>query len=75
MIDHIGFALADAERSRLFHKVALAPPGINSPMIAAPRSRPARKAMARPHCGPIYYRAFGHDPDGNNIEAVCRAIS
>ena len=26
----------------------------------------------RPHYGPDYYGAFVLDPDGNNIEAVCR---
>jgi hypothetical protein len=26
----------------------------------------------RKDCGPSYYAAFLFDPDGNNIEAVCR---
>jgi catechol 2,3-dioxygenase-like lactoylglutathione lyase family enzyme len=26
----------------------------------------------RPHYGPDYYGAFVLDPDGNNVEAVCR---
>ncbi len=26
----------------------------------------------RPHYHPDYYGAFVFDPDGNNIEAVCR---
>ncbi|HZA49216.1 MAG TPA: VOC family protein [Myxococcaceae bacterium] len=25
----------------------------------------------RPDYGPTYYAAFVHDPDGNNVEAVC----
>ena len=27
----------------------------------------------RPQYHPDYYGAFVHDPDGNNIEAVCHA--
>ena len=29
----------------------------------------------RPHYSPNYYAAFVFDPDGNNVEAVCRATS
>ncbi len=129
MIDHIGFAVADAERSRLFYEVALAPLGISLLMTATPDQTEAggtahgfgsegkpffwvgdnektgegthvafavdtRAAVdafhaaalkaggrdngaagLRPHYGPTYYGAFVFDPDGNNIEAVCRAPS
>jgi catechol 2,3-dioxygenase-like lactoylglutathione lyase family enzyme len=127
MIDHVGFAVADAERSRLFYEAALAPIGIGLIMTVTPEQTEAggtaygfgsdgkpffwvgdnertgegtHIAFAvetraevdafhaaalkaggkdngapgpRPHYGPDYYGAFVHDPDGNNIEAVCRA--
>jgi catechol 2,3-dioxygenase-like lactoylglutathione lyase family enzyme len=127
MIDHVGFAVADAERSRLFYEAALAPIGIGLLMTVTPdqteaggtahgfgsEGKPffwvgdnervgegthiafavetraevdAFHAAAvraggedngapglRPHYGPTYYGAFVRDPDGNNIEAVCRA--
>jgi catechol 2,3-dioxygenase-like lactoylglutathione lyase family enzyme len=127
MIDHVGFAVADAERSRLFYQAALAPLGISLLMTVTPEQTEAggtahgfgrdgnpffwvgdnervgegthvafavaarseveafhAAAIAaggrdnggpglRPHYGPDYYAAFVLDPDGNNIEAVCRA--
>jgi hypothetical protein len=27
----------------------------------------------RENYSPTYYAAFAHDPDGNNVEAVCHA--
>ena len=36
MIDHVGFAVSDAERSRRFYAAALAPLGIGLIMTAAP---------------------------------------
>ena len=36
MLDHIGFAVADAERSRAFYEAALAPIGITLIMSVAP---------------------------------------
>jgi len=127
VIDHVGFAVADAERSRLFYQAALAPIGIDLLMTVTPEQTEAggtvhgfgrdgdpffwvgdnervgegthvafkvatraeveafhAAALAaggrdnggpglRPHYGPDYYAAFVRDPDGNNIEAVCRA--
>jgi len=127
MIDHVGFAVADAERSRLFYQAALAPIGISLLMTVTPEQTEAggtahgfgqdgnpffwvgdnervgegthvafavatraeveafhAAAVAaggrdngepglRPHYGADYYAAFVFDPDGNNIEAVCRA--
>ena len=126
MIDHVGFAVGDAERSRLFYQAALAPIGITLLRTVTPEQTEAsgtvhgfgrdRKAFfwvgdneavgegthiafavqsrsevdafhaasiqaggrdngapgLRPHYGPDYYAAFVFDPDGNNIEAVCR---
>lgn len=128
MIDHIGFAVADAERSRLFYEAALAPLGIGLVMrVTADQTggithygfgsagKPffwvsdngsagkgthvafaveTRSAVDAFHAAalkaggsdngppglrldyaPDYYAAFVFDPDGNNIEAVCRAAS
>jgi len=129
MIDHVGFAVADAERSRLFYQAALAPIGISLIMTVTPEQTEAggtahgfgragnpffwvgdnervgegthvafavatraeveafhAAALAaggrdnggpglRPHYGPDYYAAFVFDPDGNNIEAVCRVVA
>ena len=37
MLDHVGFAVADAERSRLFYERALAPLGITLVMSVTPQ--------------------------------------
>jgi len=127
MIDHVGFAVADAEASRLFYEAALAPLGITLLRTATPEQTEAggtahgfgrdgkpffwvgdkervgegthvalavdtraevdafhAAALAaggrdnggpgiRAHYSPTYYAAFVLDPDGHNIEAVCRA--
>lgn len=126
MIDHIGFAVTDIERSRAFYEAALAPLGLSLRMTATPDQTESggtaigfgkdsrvffwiadnervgegthialaadsraevdafhRAALAaggrdhgapglRPHYGPNYYAAFVLDPDGLNLEAVCR---
>jgi len=126
MIDHVGFAVADAQRSRLFYEAALAPLGITLLRTAAPEQTEAggtahgfgrdgkpffwvgdkervgggthvafavdtraevdafhAAALAaggrdngapglRAQYGPNYYGAFVLDPDGHNIESVCR---
>jgi catechol 2,3-dioxygenase-like lactoylglutathione lyase family enzyme len=127
MIDHVGFAVGDAEQSRLFYEAALAPLGITLLKTATPEQTEAggtahgfgrdgnpffwvgdkervgegthvafavdRRAEVdafhaaalaaggrdngapglRAYYGPNYYAAFVLDPDGHNIEAVCRA--
>ncbi|MBW8744692.1 MAG: VOC family protein [Sphingomonas sp.] len=127
MIDHVGFAVADAQRSRLFYEAALAPLGITLLRTATPEQTEAggtahgfgrdgkpffwigdkeqvgegthvafavdtraevdafhAAAMAaggrdngapglRTRYSPTYYAAFVLDPDGINVEAVCRA--
>jgi len=127
MIDHVGFAVADAQRSRLFYEAALAPLGIALLRTATPEQTEAGgtahgfgrdgkpffwvgdkervgegthvafavdtraevdafhvAALAagghdngapgvRMQYSPTYYAAFVRDPDGHNIEAVCRA--
>lgn len=126
MIDHVGFAVADAARSKAFYEKALAPLGIGLVMTATPDQTESggtaygfgtennpffwigdsekvgegthvaftadtraevdafhAAALAaggvahgapglRPHYGPDYYAAFVLDPDGVNVEAVCR---
>jgi len=127
MIDHVGFAVADADASHSFYEKALAPLGIGlivtipagvtesggathgygrddkaffwvgagakvggSTHIAfaavtrsivdafydaalAAGGRDNGAPGLRPHYDPNYYGAFVLDPDGNNVEAVCRA--
>lgn len=127
MIDHVGFAVADAQRSRLFYEAALAPLGITLLRTATPDQTEAggtahgfgrdgkpffwigdkeqvgegthvaftvdtraevdafhAAAVAaggrdngapglRTRYSPTYYAAFVLDPDGINVEAVCRA--
>ncbi len=41
MLDHVGFAVADAERSRLFYEAALAPLGITLIMSVTPEQTEA----------------------------------
>jgi catechol 2,3-dioxygenase-like lactoylglutathione lyase family enzyme len=59
---HVGFSAATREQVRQFHAAALAAGGLDN---GAPG--------LRPQYSPTYYGAFVFDPDGNNIEAVCRA--
>ena len=59
---HVAFAAADRAQVRAFYQAALAAGGHdNGP------------PGLRPEYHPDYYGAFVRDPDGHNIEAVCRA--
>ena len=58
---HIAFAAANRMMVRAFHQAAMAAGGIEN---GAPGLRPQYHQD--------YYGAFVLDPDGNNIEAVCR---
>src|ERR1700730_10179101 len=59
---HIAFTARDRETVDAFHMEALAAGGNdNGP------------PGLRPHYHPNYYGAFILDPDGHNIEAVCRS--
>lgn len=58
---HVAFAAATREQVLSFHAAALAAGGTDN---GAPGPRPQYSAG--------YYGAFVFDPDGNNIEAVCR---
>lgn len=61
---HIHFAFSAQTRAavRTFHAAAVAAGG-------ADNGGPG----LRPHYHPDYYAAFVLDPDGHNVEAVCRA--
>jgi len=59
---HVAFTAPDRATVDRFHEAALAAGGTDNgpPGI-------------RSHYHPNYYSAFVHDPDGNNVEAVCHA--
>ena len=57
---HVAFASPDRATVDAFYTAALAAGGHDN-------GGPG----LRPHYHPSYYGAFVHDPDGNNIEAVC----
>jgi catechol 2,3-dioxygenase-like lactoylglutathione lyase family enzyme len=57
---HVAFRAADRDTVDRFHRAAVAAGGEdNGP------------PGPRPHYHEHYYGAFVHDPDGNNVEAVC----
>lgn len=58
---HIAFTVDNRATVDAFHRAALEAGGVDH---GAPG--------LRPHYGPNYYAAFVLDPDGANIEAVCR---
>lgn len=60
-IFHLAFAAETREQVDQFYKAALAAGGKDN---GAPGLREKH--------GPTYYAAFVYDPDGQNIEAVCR---
>jgi catechol 2,3-dioxygenase-like lactoylglutathione lyase family enzyme len=57
---HVAFQASARQLVHDFHEAALAAGGIDN---GAPGPRE--------QYGPTYYAAFVHDPDGNNVEAVC----
>jgi catechol 2,3-dioxygenase-like lactoylglutathione lyase family enzyme len=59
---HIGFAARSRDEVHAFHAAALA---IGAEVLHAPR--------IFPEYDPDYFAAFIRDPDGHNIEAVCRS--
>jgi catechol 2,3-dioxygenase-like lactoylglutathione lyase family enzyme len=59
---HIAFAAQDRTTVDRFYEEAIAAGGRDN-------GRPG----IRPHYHPDYYGAFVLDPDGHNLEAVCRA--
>lgn len=61
---HVAFAAASRPQVDAFHAAALAAGGLdNGP------------PGLRPNYGADYYAAFVLDPDGHNVEAVCRAAA
>jgi catechol 2,3-dioxygenase-like lactoylglutathione lyase family enzyme len=72
MIDHVGIEVGDYERSKAFYSVALQPLGyelVTAGLAAGGKDNGA--PGLRPHYHENYYGAYVHDPDGNNVEAVC----
>jgi catechol 2,3-dioxygenase-like lactoylglutathione lyase family enzyme len=59
---HVAFHCETREPVDAFHSAALSAGGTDN---GAPG--------LRPHYHPNYYAAFVHDPDSNNIEAVCHS--
>jgi catechol 2,3-dioxygenase-like lactoylglutathione lyase family enzyme len=57
---HLAFTCAERATVDAFHDAALDAGGIDN-------GRPGPREQYHPN----YYGAFVHDPDGNNIEAVC----
>jgi catechol 2,3-dioxygenase-like lactoylglutathione lyase family enzyme len=57
---HVAFTCDDPETVGTFYEAALAAGGVDN---GAPGPRE--------QYSPTYYAAFVHDPDGNNVEAVC----
>ena len=57
---HVAFAVPTRELVEEFHAAALAAGGSDN-------GPPGVRSIYHPN----YYGAFVHDPDGNNIEAVC----
>jgi len=58
---HVAFTAQDRKTVEQFHRTALAAGG-----------RDNGPPGLRPHYDKDYYGAFALDPDGHNIEAVCR---
>ena len=59
-IAHVALRAEDRQAVDAFHAAALEAGGIDN-----------GEPGPRPHYHETYYSAFVHDPDGNNIEAVC----
>ena len=59
---HIAFVAPDRAAVRAFFQAAVS---VDAEVLHEPR--------VWPECHPGYYGAFVRDPDGNNVEAVCRA--
>jgi len=59
---HFAFQTKTRSAVRQFYEAALAAGGKDN-----------GKPGVRENYAPTYYAAFVHDPDGNNIEAVCQA--
>ena len=59
---HVAFKAASRAEVDAFHAAGLAAGGVDNGTPGL-----------RPEYSPTYYGAFLLDPDGNNVEAVCRA--
>ncbi len=61
---HVAFSARNQAEVQAFHAAALAAGG-----------RDNGGPGLRPHYHPGYYAAFVHDPDGDNVEAVCHGAA
>jgi catechol 2,3-dioxygenase-like lactoylglutathione lyase family enzyme len=61
---HVAFQAPDRDAVRAFHRAAL---GLGAEVLYEPQ--------LWPQYSPDYYATFVRDPDGNNVEAVCRTAS
>jgi catechol 2,3-dioxygenase-like lactoylglutathione lyase family enzyme len=61
---HIAFSAPDRQAVQAFFDAAV---GAGAEVLHEPR--------LWPEYHPNYYGAFGRDPDGNNVEAVCHAAA
>jgi catechol 2,3-dioxygenase-like lactoylglutathione lyase family enzyme len=79
MIHHIDFAVTDLVRSRELYERTLAPLGLAVEAFHAAALQAGGKDKGppglRPRYGEHWYAAFVLDPDGHNIEAVCRGAT
>ena len=69
MIHHVDFAVAEFGRSREFYLRALEPLGLD---LVMEFRRDNGAPGERPRYAEHYYAAYVLDPDGHNVEAVCR---
>ena len=62
---HIAFVAESREQVEAFHRAGLEAGGVDN-------GPPGVREQYSSEAGGRYYAAFVLDPDGNNVEAVCR---
>ena len=76
MLDHVGFAVADAERSKRFYEQALAPLGISLIMSVTPEQTEAGgTAHGFGSDGKPYFWVGDNERVGEGTKQVMRAAS
>ena len=60
---HLAFSAASPDIVAMFHRAALT---VGAEVLHGPRPFP--------EYGPDYFACFVRDPDGHNVEAVCRGV-
>ena len=71
MIDHVAIDVSDYDRSKAFAAPDPATVDAFHGAALAAGGKDNGQPGLRPHYHENYYGAFVHDPDGNNVEAVC----